>query len=391
MDKENNNKTIYLDNAATTFPKPESVYKEMDYVNRNLAVNTGRGSYELARKATKIIDSAKEKIVSLVNGEGITDIVLTPSATIAMNMIIGGLEWSREDVCYVSPYEHNAVMRPLHLIAEKYGIELVELPLNSETLEIDIEKTEYMFAMNAPTKLFITHISNVTGYILPIKEITELAGKYNSKVIVDASQSLGLLDINMNSIKSDFIVFAGHKNLYGPLGVGGFFVRKGTAMNPFIAGGTGSDSLNLNMPKNIPQMLEPASPNIVAVAGMKAAIEETLKDVESFEKKEKELTEYLITKLKKIENIITYLPPKDRHIGIVAFNIEGYKAEDVGTILDGDYNIAVRTGYHCAPLIHRHLKDIDNGGVVRASVGRYTTREDIDRLVEAVEELSEEM
>lgn len=145
MDKENNSKTIYLDNAATTFPKPESVYTEMDYVNRNLAVNTGRGSYSLARKATEIIDRTREKALKLVKGKDVADIVLTPSATIAMNVIIGGLDWSGADVCYVSPFEHNAVMRPLHLISEKYGFDLIELPLKSETLEIDFEKGIYVF------------------------------------------------------------------------------------------------------------------------------------------------------------------------------------------------------------------------------------------------------
>ena len=169
------------------------------------------------------------------------------------------------------------------------------------------------------------------------------------------------------------------------------FVRKGTKINPFIAGGTGSDSLNLNMPKTIPAMLEPASPNIVAVAGMEAALDETIGRISDFEAKEKELTEHLVKGLEKIENVTTYLPLEDSHIGIVAFNIEGYKAEDVGTILDQDYHIAVRTGYHCAPLIHKHLIDIEKGGVVRASVGRYTTRNDIEKLLEAVEELSEEM
>ena len=187
MDKENNSKTIYLDNAATTFPKPESVYTEMDYVNRNLAVNTGRGSYSLARKATEIIDRTREKALKLVKGKDVADIVLTPSATIAMNVIIGGLDWSGADICYVSPFEHNAVMRPLHLISEKYGFDLIELPLKSETLEIEFEKMEYMFSMNPPTKVFATHISNVTGYILPVKEITEMAKKYNVELVVRSS------------------------------------------------------------------------------------------------------------------------------------------------------------------------------------------------------------
>ncbi len=287
MDKENNSKTIYLDNAATTFPKPESVYTEMDYVNRNLAVNTGRGSYSLARKATEIIDRTREKALKLIKGKRCCRhcaYAISHNCNECNNWWFG---LSGADICYVSPFEHNAVMRPLHLISEKYGFDLIELPLKSETLEIDFEKMEYMFSMNPPTKVFATHISNVTGYILPVKEITEMAKKYNSQVIIDASQSLGLLEINMNNLMADFIAFAGHKNLYGPFGTSGFFVRKGTKINPFIAGGTGSDSLNLNMPKTIPAMLEPASPNIVAVAGMEAALDETIGQISDFEAKKK--------------------------------------------------------------------------------------------------------
>lgn len=421
-------KTTYLDNAATTYPKPESVYQAMDYANRHLAVNAGRGSYNLAKKATALIDETREKGLNLVKGADIARLIFAPSATVALNIIIGGIKWNNSDICYVSPFEHNAVMRPLHRVCKKYGFKIVELPLDEKFIEIDIEKMKYMFSVNPPTWVFMTHISNVTGYILPIDEIITAAKEHEAKVVVDASQSLGLLDIDMRRQNMDFLVFAGHKNLYGPFGIGGFFVRNGVKIDTYISGGTGSDSLNLEMPSSIPLKFEPASPNIVAVAGMNQALRELEKegktrksikecqseheadkDNSNIEAKieydlerqkmdkngyfiqEKKLTEYLVERLKNIKNAILYLPKNQRHIGIVSFNIKGYKASDVGMILDEDYNVAVRTGYHCSPLIHKHLKDTEYGGVVRASIGRFTTKDDVDILIDAVGELSEEV
>lgn len=383
-------KLTYLDNGATTFPKPEKVYKVMDDVNRNLAVNAGRGSYDLAKKATNLIDEARSKMLELVNGKQVSDVIFAPSATIALNMIIGGLDWSENDICFVSPFEHNAVMRPLKKAQDENEFEIIQLPVIKENMTIDLEKMDYLFAVNNPTKLFITHISNVTGYILPIKQIVNIAKKYNCMVIVDASQSLGLVDIDLVNMQADFVVFAGHKNMYGPFGIGGFYMKKGVKLNPFIAGGTGSDSLNLNMPSSIPGMLEPSSPNIVAVAGLNAAANVIKEEGIDYFKHEKELTDYLTLELSKNKNVVMYLPPNDEHVGIVAFNIKGYKASDVGMILDEDFNIAVRTGYHCAPLVHEHLADTDYAGVVRVSLGRYTTKDDVDRLIMAVQEIGEE-
>lgn len=379
-------KSIYLDNGATTYPKPESVYKAMDDVSRNLAVNAGRGSYKLAREATELIDETREKLLNLVNGKGQMNVVLTPSATISANLIIQGMDWEKGDVCYVSPYEHNAIMRPLHLMKEKYQIEIVQLPLYDD-LTIDLEKTEYLFGVKEPKAVFITQVSNVTGYILPVEKLSEIAQKHNGKVIVDSSQSLGLININLNESPVDYMIFAGHKNLYGPLGMGGFFMKKGEKLKTVLAGGTGSDSLNLNMPQSTSGMFEPASPNIVAIAGLKAAIEEA--ETDYCLEHERKLINYIVQKISKNKNIVIYLPPDNLRTGIMAFNIKGYSASDIGMILDEDFNIAVRTGYHCAPLIHEHLKDKNFTGVVRASVSRFTTMDDVEALVDAVVELSE--
>jgi selenocysteine lyase/cysteine desulfurase len=361
----------------------------MDTANRELAVNAGRGSYRAARVAENTIDETRNRLLNLVHGQDSFYALLTPSATIAFNQIIFGLDWKNGENVYVSPYEHNSVMRTLNMVRKMYGINIIELPLNSD-LTLDIKKTKYFFAKDRPEKLFISHVSNVTGYILPIKELSDLAKEYNSVVCIDASQSLGLVNVDLRNIDIDFLVFAGHKTLYGPLGVGGFLMKCGNYLKPYIAGGTGTDSLNLNMPDLIPAKYEPASTNIVAIAGLCEALKE-IEEKQVIEEKllrEQQLNHMLSSGLEKIDGVNVYHVPSNCGTGITAFCIEGYQAADVGMILDEDYDIAVRTGYHCAPLIHKYLADSQFMGVVRASIGKFNTKEDIEKLLEAVEEIA---
>ena len=382
---------IYLDNAATTYPKSEEVYKAMDFVNRNLAMNPGRGGYGKAKEAENIIDETRSKLLKLAGGSDDYNVVLTPSATIALNEVIMGLTFREGENVYVSAFEHNSVMRTLHTAGKIYGFNIIELPLNGN-LTIDIEKTKYMFSKEIPAKVFICHVSNVTGYILPVNEIARLAKEYEATVVVDASQSLGLVPINLKQTHIDYMVFAGHKTLYGPLGIGGFFIKCGNNLRKYISGGTGTDSLNLEMPDKGIKGYEPASFNVVAAAGLNAALDE-IKDSEAVETlllREKELRNHLSKELKKINNVKLYVPSDVNCVGIVPFNIEGYKASETGMILDEDYDVAVRTGYHCAPLIHKYLKDTDYLGVVRASIGKFTTKEEIDSFVKAVKDIAEE-
>jgi cysteine desulfurase family protein len=378
---------VYLDNAATTFPKPEEVYQKMDWANRNMAVNAGRGSYHLAREASKIIDETRKMLVEVVQGVGVEKAILTPSATIALHIILNGIDFQKGDTVFLSPYEHNAVARTMERISIERGIKVVELPLVKETLEIDIEKTRYMFLKNRPKCVCCTHVSNVTGYILPVSEIFQLAKEYNSVTVLDASQSFGLVDIDVKSFNADFVVFAGHKTLYGPFGAAGFIENTVMPLNISIAGGTGSDSLNLSMPLDSPERYEAASKDIVAIAGLNEALK--VLDVQGNYKKEKELTVYTVGELKNINGVKLYAPVNpERHIGVISFNVEGYKAEDIGLILDEDFDIAVRTGYHCAPYIHKYLNDLDYLGSVRIGVGKYNSKGDIDCLLKAINEIS---
>ena len=376
---------IYLDNAATTFPKPNSVYETMDRANRELAFNAGRGSYKVARKATQLIDETKALLLELVGGKGIAEVVFSPSITIALNQILCGIEFVSGDNIYVSPYEHNAVARTVHLLEKEKCINVIEMPLKEETLEIDIEQLKYSFMKHPPKCVCCIHVSNVTGYILPVTEVFEIAKQYDAINVLDTAQSLGLVDVNLNQIYVDFIAFAGHKTLYGPFGIGGFITTGKVKLKEYIVGGTGSDSLNLDMPEGYPAKYESSSANIVAIAGLNAALKEI--NVEESFVKEKELTGYLVKKMQELDDVILYLPPPDKHIGIVSFNIEGYKSEDVGMILDEDYDIAVRTGYHCAPYVHRHLKSDEYVGTVRVGMGRCNDTDEIDEFVLGMEDI----
>lgn len=378
---------IYLDNAATTFPKPESVYAAMDKMNREGAVNAGRGSYKLAQTASKLIAETKKKLRQLVHVDASVPIVFSPSITIAINQIVNGLGLRQKAVVYVSPYEHNAVARSLYELSKKKGLIIKELPLNND-LEIDIEKMKYEFSKDKPEAVFCTHVSNVTGYVLPVEKIFKEAKKHGSINVLDSAQSLGLLEVRADLMNADLIGFAGHKTLYGPFGIGGFINVSRIPLDTFITGGTGSDSLNLEMPLGNEMRYEASSQNIVAIAGLNAALNEI--DPKKCMDHERELTFYLVEQLRPIKEVKLHIPvDRDKHIGIVSFTFDNMNSEDVGTILDEDFDIAVRTGYHCAPYIHKYLHDKEALGTIRVGLGQFTTKQDIDRLIFALNAIKE--
>ena len=376
---------IYLDNAATTFPKPEEVYQAVDYTQRNMAVNVGRGSYKVASDAMKIVDETRYLMAELLGVENPNNVVFAPSATVAANQIIMGLEWDEYKTVYITPFEHNAIARPLHLMQERYNFEIVLLPFDSETQELDKEEAENLFLQNPPDYVFANHISNVTGAIVPIEELAELAKQYNAVVVVDASQSAGLKSINMKKANIDYVVFAGHKNLYASWGIGGFVSASDTQLTTTLAGGTGSDSLNLNMASDLPMGFEVGSANIIAISSLNASLK-WLKatGMSVIAEKKAKLMEYLIHRLRDA-GVKMYLPT--HHTSVLSFNIDGYSANDVGTILSEEYDVAVRTGYHCAPYIHDLIDSHPYGGTVRVSVGYFNTKEDIDLLLDGIRSL----
>lgn len=374
---------IYLDNAATTYPKPECVYKALDKANRN-AFNTGRGSYKVAREASDIKDNVRNKILKLNNINN-ANVIFTNSATNALNDIIFGLPIVEENYVYISPFEHNSIVRPLEELKKRKKINIEILPFDKETWKPDIDKIRNMFALHRPTAIFISQVSNVTGYMIPYEEIFMLGSKFNSINILDSSQGYGVVKIR-NTTNINYIVFAGHKSLYASFGIAGYIKLKNDILNSNIFGGTGSDTMNPNMPEEIPNKYEAGSPNIVAIEGLNASID-WLNNNDIYTH-EKELTDYLINELLELKNVKIFIPEENNSIfGVVSIGVKGYSSDDVGKILDDEYNICVRTGYHCAPLIHEFINSLDFNGTVRIGLSYFNNTEDIAYLIKALKSL----
>lgn len=376
---------IYLDNAATTFPKPDAVYSKMDEVNRTLSVNAGRGSYKAAKEASLIIGETRDLLLDLFHAKGIGEICFTPSVTHAINQVLRGIQLKESSTVYVTPYEHNAVARPLRMLQKEIGFDVELVPLTKD-LKVDLDQTAYLFTCKNPSVVIANKLSNVTGYLLPAEDIFHLAKKYEAVTILDAAQAAGLIEIDMRKNDADVICFAGHKTLCGPFGIGGFALKHGVQIVPVLAGGTGSDSLNLDMPESAPDRYEASSPNIVAIAGLHAALNSLDQKVHFAHVVE--MTDYLLSSLNSIDSLhVVGGYEAGTTIGIVSFLVDGFTSSDIGCILDEEYDIAVRTGYHCAPYIHKYLNDMSYAGTVRVGLGPFTTKNDIDCLISALESL----
>lgn len=377
---------IYLDNAATTFPKPEAVYKVMDDFMRNKCVNAGRGSYRLAKEAVNLIDETRELMRELIHLNGNEEVIFTPSATIAINHILNGQNWYEIKNVFVTPFEHNAMMRTLHNLKKTFNFEITVIPFDNITFELKRSEARVLFSEKKPELVLMSHVSNVTGYILPVEEIINLAKEYREDVItvIDAAQSLGVVDLNMRTIGCDFIVFAGHKSLYGPYGIAGFIKNPKVNLKSFIIGGTGSDSTNLEMPEGTYGKYEAGSYNMYAIAGLNASLK-WIKEIgrENIYKHKKELTNRLVNMLSDLDEVTLYTPSnKERHIGVISLTIDGFKNDEIGNILNEEFDIAVRTGHHCAPFVGEFLDAED--GTVRVSLGYFNTEDDLERVNEAI-------
>lgn len=371
---------IYLDNAATTYPKPNEVYEALDFAHRNLSFNAGRGSYKQSKDCLLVLEELRKEIASICNGD-YRDVALLSSATEALNIIINGLDLKDGMNVYITPFEHNAIIRPLYNIKKYVKINILVLPFDKETWEPELSKIENMFALNNPDVVFSSQISNVTGLMINYSPIFELAKKFKSKTVLDAAQGYGIIDINTKD--ADFIVFAGHKSLYGPFGIGGFVNLSDTCLKITKSGGTGSDTLNHDMPNSKYERYESGSPNVPAAYGTLAGIK-WLKE-NNVINHEKELTKYLIDSLNNIEKLSVFAPSnKDNLLGIISFGIEGYTADEIGTILADEFDICIRTGYHCAPLVHEFINSTNNGGTARISISYFTSKSEIDQLLKAL-------
>lgn len=375
---------IYFDNAATTYPKPECMYEAMDYAQRNLAFNAGRGSYRKSKEAHDAIEECRRFLCEKANAKSL---IFTPSATHSLNMVTAGLSFDKDDIIYCSPYDHNAIVRILYENARKYSFTIKQIPLNDD-LSIDIDSFKIACMKDKPKAIYCTHVSNVTGYILPIDKIGEIASKFNSLFIVDGAQAFGLVPVDLQDNSIDYYIFAGHKTLYGPFGIAGILCKdENIKLEGSFYGGTGSDSLNVYMPVKGIIKYEPSSPNIVACYSLLESSKYTFEN--SILKHEIALYNYLYNELSKIDDVILYKCPSNAHTGILSMNIKGYKSNEVADILENDFDIAVRSDYHCAPFIHKYLDSISYLGTVRISIGYFIKKKDIDDLLNAIYEIVE--
>ena len=352
-------------------------------------MNVSRGSYSIAKDAFNYIEETRSLLAEMVHAKSPSNVVFTSSATIAANEIILGSLWDAYKTVYVSPFEHNAIARPLNRVCGQFGIEMRVLPFDPCSQEWDMVETKRLFELDPPDYVFLNHISNVTGAVVPVESIAKMAKSFGAIVIVDASQSLGLKNIDIQKCNIDYLIFAGHKNLYASWGVGGFIANNKT-ITPVICGGTGSDSLNLSMSNRFPIGFEAGSPNIIAIASLNASIK-WLNSIglPIIEKRKNSLMNKLISGLLQNDAIL-YLPKDLRnHSSVLSFNIRGCAPDEAGKLLNEDYGIAVRTGFHCAPFVHKLLGTDALGGTVRASISYFNTEEDIEALICAIKEIGD--
>lgn len=375
----------YFNNAATTFPKPEEVYSFVDKFYRESGVNSGRGQNNSASKLTK---DTRNLLFDLFHCPS-KKVVFTPSATEAINIILQGLSVSDNYNIYISPFEHNAVTRVLNYLQGLYKLNIIILSVNENELNYDLEKIKYQFAENKPNILIMSHASNVCGVVAPIKEICSMSHLYGSINIIDMCQTAGLIDTDLSSNIYDFVVFAGHKTLYATFGIAGFICNGDIKLKPLIYGGTGIDSANPTVPDTIPERYEVGSQNIMAIAGLNAALNWIKKTgIDCIYTKEKENHKKLLAILSKYKNIKTIAPSDAADtIGVVSCVFDGYSSDSIGQILS-EQCIEVRTGLHCAPFAHQFLGTFP-AGTVRFSVGYFNSDEDFARLVQTLDYIYE--
>lgn len=375
----------YFDNAATTFPKPNEVYTFMDSFYRRCGVNVGRGQYKLSAEANALMEETRDLILKLFHCHN-KKVIFTSTATEALNVILLGMDIPKNSYVYISPFEHNAVTRTLHYLQKVNLFEIKYLDVDPKSLSYNLEIIGRQFEQDKPYCVIVSHASNVSGAIAPLKEIFTLAKKHDAITIADMCQTAGLIDTELSSDIFDYSVFEGHKTLYGPMGIGGFVAKPTLNLPPLVYGGTGVDSANQDMPDEIPTKYEAGSHNILAISGLNAA----LKWIDSvgidvIQAKELKNRNRLLEVLSNYDNITTIVP--DEGVGVVSCVFDGYSSDNIGQILS-NYDIAIRTGLHCSPEAHKFLGTFPSG-TVRFSVGYFNSDKDFEKLTEALDYIEE--
>ena len=379
----------YFDNAATTYPKPETVYQSMDQFQRQTGGSFGRGNYEFSNSAKGMVDDTRKAIKQLLHCPA-KQVVFEPSATISLNIIIQGIIQKGARNIYISPFEHNAVTRTLHHYKKRGQIKVEELAVDQK-LNYDIQRIRFQFETTPPDLVIVSHASNVIGLVAPVEEIFSLAKEFHAITLLDMAQTAGLVDLDIGKEIIDFAVFAGHKTLLGPTGISGFVMKPGIELEPVFFGGTGFDSANQDMPTSLPERFEFGTMNTVGIAGLNASVKWILQQgVDALAAAEAENRNKLLTLLREYDyvSIIGDIDGRD-YVGIVSCVIDDISSDIAGQLFS-ERNIAVRTGLHCAPNAHKFLKTFP-AGTIRFSVNSFTPDEDFVVLREALEDINDNL
>jgi cysteine desulfurase / selenocysteine lyase len=373
--------TIYLDNAATSFPKPESVYRAVDQTMREVGANPGRGGHRLAIEAARLVFETRETVATFFGIRDSSRIAFTANTTEAINIALFGLLRPGDRVV-TSTMEHNAVVRPLRALQER-GVTVIWVAADQRGF---VDPAAIRQACREKTRMVVlSHCSNVTGTLQPLEEIGPWCRREGIVLLVDAAQSAGLFAINVEPLGIDLLAAPGHKGLLGPQGTGFLYVREGLELAPLIYGGTGGNSHSDLQPEQMPERLESGTENTPGLAGLKAGIEFLQQEgLQAVREKETGLLEQLIRGLRTISGIRLYGPLDPRFRGgALSFNLDGYDPAELGFLLDQDHGVFTRTGLHCAPDVHRTIGTFPRG-TVRISPGYFNTSEEIDHAVAAV-------
>lgn len=372
---------IYFDNAATTFPKPESVIEKTIDFMRTKAANPGRSGHKMALEAGRVLFEARLEIAQLMNIENPMNVVFTKNATESINIGIKG--YAKEGMHIISSgMEHNSVSRPI-VALETQGISHTFVRCDREGF-LDLEELENSFT-DKTGLVAVTHASNVTGTVNDIMKIGAICKAHNVPLLVDCAQSAGVFDIDVQKMNIAILCAPGHKSLYGPMGTGFIYVREDISLRPLMQGGSGSKSESLIHPDIMPDKLESGTANAVGIAGLLEGIRYIQHiGISNIRQHEQELVELCIKGLKQYKNVKIYGPEDfTKRCGVVSFNIGNAPSTDISYILDSEFDIEVRSGLHCAALSHQTLETVDQG-VIRASFSYFNTKQEVEEFVKII-------
>ncbi|MBP3952610.1 aminotransferase class V-fold PLP-dependent enzyme [Bacillus suaedae] len=377
---------IYFDHAASSFPKPKAVAQAMHEAVDTYSANPGRGGHVLAEKARLAIDETRKKLANLFGAASSKNVWFYQNATMAINQALIGFPFESGDHVITTMFEHNSILRPLEKLIREKGIKVTYVEPNEEGM---ITPDVFLAEVTDRTKMFaVTHASNVTGAIFPIKELAKVATKNSIVVVVDASQTAGTLPIDIEKDGIDLLAFAGHKSLLGPQGTGVLISKQDYNLEPLIVGGTGSYSELPHQPLSWPDRYEAGTLNTPGIVGLSAGIDEiNRKGISSIYEHEQQLVKTFLEQSELIEGLTVYGPRNLlERVAVISFKLDGIDSHEVAMILDDHYQIAVRAGLHCSPKIHQSMKTIDTG-LIRVSFGPYNTLDEVSKLIQALKEI----